>query len=397
MFAFPHILQLRDSKYNYFLQLLFLFLPPVASAHLGRGSSGNPANRDLYGPLEGHSVLHGCNRAAGEVWCGGECVMPDATDSSGALKCLPPGVTEFAPNFAWGAATASYQIEGAVAADGRGATIWDTFSHTPGKTRDGDTGDIADDHYHKWRQDIEIMQGLGLSHYRFSIAWSRILPQGGGEINEAGLVFYEKLVDDLVRAGIEPFVTLYHWDLPQALHDAGGWHSPDPARRQGTIDAFAHYAGVVFGRLAPRGVKHWLTFNEPYTFVRQGYSEGNHAPGRCSDRFRCAEGDSWTEPYVVAHEVLRAHARAVELFRSQFQPVWGGEIGITLNADWPEPADVVSSSISLAVNHVLIRARKMHLPPAGSFSRVAMALAGRGRWIRRRGAAISRGAAWVVC
>lgn len=316
----------------------------VVSTDAVGSDPSDPSNAVLYGPVEGASVLHGCDRAAGEVFCGGECVMPDVDADTGKLKCLPPGVREFLDrngDFAWGAATASYQIEGAVAEDGRGASIWDAFSHTPGKTRNGDTGDVADDHYHKWREDVQLMRGLGLTYYRLSIAWSRIVPDGSGEVNEAGVAFYESLVDALVRAGIKPFVTLYHWDMPQALHDAGGWHSPDPERRQATVDAFVRYAGIVFGRLAPRGVKHWLTFNEPYTFVRQGYSEGNHAPGRCSDRFRCAEGDSWREPYIVGHEVLRAHAHAVALFRARYEPLWGGEIGITLNADWAQPADPV--------------------------------------------------------
>src|SRR3712207_6682701 len=163
----------------------------------------------------------------------------------------------FPDGFVWGTATASYQIEGAVQEDGRGESIWDRFSHMPGKTANGDTGDVACDHYHRWRDDIQLMRELGLQAYRFSVAWPRILPDGHGQVNEAGLAFYDRLVDELLEAGIKPWVTLYHWDLPQALQDVGGW----PHRA--TADAFAEYTDVITRRLGDR-VKHWITLNEPW-------------------------------------------------------------------------------------------------------------------------------------
>ena len=184
------------------LLLLHVFLSCTSTAFSqssppARGS--DPADLSLYGPVQGQSVLNGCDRKAGEVWCGGTCVLPDAlahgdkADSIGSLACLPPGVVDVLgghDQFAWGAATAAYQIEGAVREGGRGQSIWDTFSHTPGKTRYGDTGDVADDHYHKWAEDVAIAKDLGLGFYRFSIAWSRVLPRGTGEVNEEGLPQY---------------------------------------------------------------------------------------------------------------------------------------------------------------------------------------------------------------
>src|SRR6476469_1952150 len=168
-----------------------------------------------------------------------------------------PAALGFPPDFLWGAATASYQIEGAVTEDGRGPSIWDTFSHTPGKTKNGDTGDVADDHYNRLQEDIALMRELGLDAYRFSVAWPRIIPAGTGAVNQAGLDFYDRLVDGLLAAGIQPFATLYHWDLPQALQDAGGWANRD------TAAAFADYADVVAQRLGDR-VRAWITLNEPW-------------------------------------------------------------------------------------------------------------------------------------
>ena len=155
--------------------------------------------------------------------------------SEGTLWTLLLDNSVFQPTSSGGAATASYQIEGAATEDGRGPSIWDTLSHTPGKIKNGDTGDVADDHYHRWREDIALMRELGLDAYRFSMAWPRILPNGRGAVNEAGLDFYDRLVDGLLSAGIQPFVTLYHWDLPQALQDAGGWANRDTARPSPTM------------------------------------------------------------------------------------------------------------------------------------------------------------------
>ena len=178
----------------------------------------------------------------------------------------------FPENFVWGAATAAYQVEGAVQEDGRGLSIWDTFSHTPGKTRNGDTGDIACDSYHRWAEDIALLKEMHLKAYRFSIAWPRIFPQGTGPVNPAGLAWYDLLVDALLAAGIEPYVTLYHWDLPQALQDKGGWLNDDTAK------AFAGYAAAVAAHFKGR-VRYYFTLNEPQCSVGLGYSSGVHAPG----------------------------------------------------------------------------------------------------------------------
>src|SRR4051812_31417380 len=177
-----------------------------------------------------------------------------------------------APDFRWGAATSAYQIEGAVSADGRTDSIWDTFCRVPGAIDNGDTGDVACDHYHRWPEDIALMNRLGLDSYRLSVAWPRVLPGGTGAVNAAGLDFYDRLVDALLAAGIRPYVTLYHWALPQALQDGGGW----PARE--TAYALADFAGVVAGRLGDR-VTDWFTLNEPLCSAWIGHLEGRMAPG----------------------------------------------------------------------------------------------------------------------
>ncbi|SEN14954.1 GH1 family beta-glucosidase [Nonomuraea pusilla] len=179
----------------------------------------------------------------------------------------------FPENFVWGAATASYQIEGAVKEDGRGQSIWDTFSHTAGKVAGGDTGDVACDHYHRYHDDVRLMRELELGAYRFSISWPRVQPDGSGPVNPRGLAFYDRLVDELLAAGITPYVTLYHWDLPQALEDAGGWAERDTAYR------FAEYAEAVHAALGDR-VRDWATLNEPWVAAYLGYGSGVHAPGR---------------------------------------------------------------------------------------------------------------------
>lgn len=183
-----------------------------------------------------------------------------------------PDTTAFPEDFVWGAATSAYQIEGAVAEDGRLPSIWDTFAHTPGTIDNGDTGDLACDHYHRWPEDVALMGDLGLNAYRFSIAWPRIVPTGSGAVNAKGLAFYDRLVDKLLDAGIRPFATLYHWDLPQTLQDDGGWTVRDTAER------FAEYAGVVAGRLGDR-ITDWTTLNEPLCSAWIGHLEGRMAPG----------------------------------------------------------------------------------------------------------------------
>jgi len=180
--------------------------------------------------------------------------------------------TSFPDGFLWGASTAAYQIEGAVTEDGRGPSIWDTFSHLPGKILSGDNGDIACDHYHRWPQDVALMSELGIGAYRLSTAWPRILPEGRGRPNEKGLEFYDRLIDAIMAADIEPWICLYHWDLPQALEDRGGWQNRDVA------SWFADYAHLTVRRLGDR-VKHWATFNEPNAASIKGYCDGDHAPG----------------------------------------------------------------------------------------------------------------------
>lgn len=221
------------------------------------------------------------------------------------------GDRAFPEGFLWGAATAAYQIEGAVREDGRGESIWDRFSHTPGKTVNGDTGDVASDHYHRWPADIRLMQELGLDAYRFSIAWPRILPNGRGQVNTAGLDFYDRLVDGLLAVGIEPWATLYHWDLPQALQDGGGW----PHRS--TADAFAEYTDAITRRLGDR-VKRWITINEPWVVAILGDLWGIHAPG----------ATSLPKALATAHHLLLAHGHAVEVIRSNVRE---SKVGITLN------------------------------------------------------------------
>lgn len=218
---------------------------------------------------------------------------------------LPPG-------FRFGAATAAYQIEGAHDEDGRGPSIWDVFSHTPGRTLGGATGDTACDHYHRHREDVALLRGLGVDTYRFSISWPRLLPQGTGAINPKGLDFYDRLIDDLLAAGIAPAVTLYHWDLPQALEDRGGW------RTRRTAEAFAEYANVAADRYGDR-VERWITLNEPFCSAFVGYAEGRHAPGAREGRGALA----------AAHHLLVAHGLAVRELRA----AGAREVGITLNLD----------------------------------------------------------------
>ncbi|GLV55083.1 beta-glucosidase [Dictyobacter sp. S3.2.2.5] len=215
-------------------------------------------------------------------------------------------------DFVFGAATASYQIEGATHEDGRGTSIWDTFAATPGKVFGGHTGDVADDHYHRMPQDVDLMSQLGLDAYRFSIAWPRILPQGRGDVNQSGLDFYDRLVDALLAKGITPFATLYHWDMPQTLEDAGGWTNRE------TAYAFADYAEIVARRLGDR-VAGWITLNEPWCSAYLGYGIGVHAPGV---RNRQAAIDS-------AHHLLLAHGLAVPRIRAAVAP--DKQVGITLN------------------------------------------------------------------
>jgi beta-glucosidase len=218
----------------------------------------------------------------------------------------------FPEGFMWGAATAAYQIEGAATADGRGPSIWDTFSHTPGKVDRGDTGDVAADHYHHFRDDIALMAELGLPAYRFSVSWPRVQPGGRGPVNAAGLDYYERLVDELVGRGITPVLTLYHWDLPQELEDAGGWGERDTAAR------FAEFASLVAGRLGDR-VPMWTTLNEPWCSAFLGYASGVHAPGHTDAGLSLR----------AAHHLLLAHGLGAKALRAALPA--DAQLSITLN------------------------------------------------------------------
>ncbi|GAB3449417.1 GH1 family beta-glucosidase [Streptomonospora sediminis] len=229
---------------------------------------------------------------------------------------------ELPADFLFGAATASYQIEGAVHEGGRGPSIWDTYSHTPGKVDRGETGDIACDHYHRYREDVALLKELGVDAYRFSVAWPRIQPTGSGPANAEGLAFYDRLVDELLSAGIEPVATLYHWDLPQALEDKGGW------RVRATAERFGEYARILADRLGDR-VTRWITLNEPFCASFIGHAIGRHAPGTF-------EG---TPALATAHNLLLAHGLATrELRASAAENGRGAEVGITLNLDRLVPA-----------------------------------------------------------
>ncbi|MEV4726637.1 GH1 family beta-glucosidase [Micromonospora humida] len=220
----------------------------------------------------------------------------------------------FPAGFRWGVSTSAYQIEGGATADGRGPSIWDTFAHTPGRIIDGSTGDVACDHYHRHREDVALLAGLGVSAYRFSIAWPRVRPGGTGPVNAAGLDFYDRLVDDLLAAGIDPVATLFHWDLPQPLQDAGGWLNRDTAAH------FAEYADVTAARLGDR-VKLWITLNEPFIHLSLGHGTGEHAPGQTLlfDSFPAAHHQLLGHGLAVT--ALRAHSTAPVAIANNYSPV----------------------------------------------------------------------------
>lgn len=243
----------------------------------------------------------------------------------------------FPPGFAWGVATSAYQVEGAVADGGRGPSIWDTFSHQPGNVRNGDTGDVACDHYHLWADDVELMASLGVRAYRFSVSWPRVLPDGVGSVSSAGLDFYDRLVDALLARGIRPLLTLYHWDLPQALENRGGWRHPDMP------SWFADYAAVVADRLADR-VGDWITINEPQVFAFTGHADGRHAPGI----------RDWRRGLQAADGALRGHAAAVERLRAASP---GIRIGAVVDVNLVEAAPPEEDHRAAAGTHAAIRQR----------------------------------------
>jgi beta-glucosidase len=220
---------------------------------------------------------------------------------------------QFPDSFRWGTATASYQIEGAADEDGRGKSIWDTFCATPGKVKNNDSGAVACDHYHRYPEDVELLRSMGVNSYRFSIAWPRILPQGRGQVNQAGLDFYDRLVDKILAAGIEPYATLYHWDLPQTLQDeVGGWNSRE------TVQAYVDYTNIISQRLGDR-VKNWITHNEPWCTAFLSNEIGEHAPGYHDPKI------AWQ----VSHHLLLSHGLVVPILRENSGPE--AKVGITLN------------------------------------------------------------------
>ena len=249
---------------------------------------------------------------------------------------------EFPGEFLWGAATASYQIEGAWNADGKGESIWDRFSRTPGKVTNGDTGDVACDHYHRYQEDVALMRRLGLKAYRFSTSWSRVLPNGRGPVNPRGLDFYDRLVDALLAANIQPFVTLYHWDLPQALQDEGGWENRNVAH------AFADYSVLMVKRLGDR-VKYWTTFNEPAVVAFEGNLTGRHAPGLQDPKIA----------YQVTHNLMVAHGLATQAIRAANPNV---DIGIVLNFWMQDPASDSPEDVA-AANLAFERGQTLFLDP----------------------------------
>lgn len=228
-------------------------------------------------------------------------------------------ISEFPADFCWGAATSSYQIEGAVDEDGRTPSIWDTFAGTPGRVDKGDTGAVAVDHYHRYREDVGLMADLGLNAYRFSVAWPRVQPDGIGEGNAPGIAFYDRLVDELLAKGITPWTTLYHWDLPEALEQAGGWPARDTAER------FADYTSIIAAALGDR-VKHWITLNEPWCAAFLGYASGIHAPGRTDP----------ADAVAASHHLMLGHGLAVQRLR---EIVPDAQVGVTVNLYPVTPLD----------------------------------------------------------
>ncbi len=270
---------------------------------------------------------------------------PAQTASATAGRPFPEG-------FLWGSATASYQVEGAVKEDGRGVSIWDTFSHTPGKTHSGDTGDVADDDYHRYKEDVAIMKELGLKTCRFSIAWPRIFPNGTGTPNPQGLDHYQKFVDELHANGIEPYCTLYHWDLPQALQDKGGWQN------RATSEAFAAYAGYVAGKLSDR-VNHFMTTNEIETFTDLGYGTGIHAPG-----VKLGPTQAF---YQVCHNAVLGHGLAVQAIRAAAKS--GTRVGLAENITAVVPAIAAEEHIAAARTALLEEnARYMSVIATGKYT-----------------------------
>ena len=252
----------------------------------------------------------------------------DATAGAEDVRAL---AARFPSGFLFGVASSAYQIEGAVAEDGRGPSIWDRFTHEPGRTANGDNGDVACDHYHRLEEDLDLMRELGVDAYRFSTSWSRVLPEGTGRVNEAGLAFYERLVDGLLGRGIQPVLTLYHWDLPQALQDRGGWTN------EAAAEWFADYAGLLAARLGDR-VRTWVTLNEPQVFAFTGHARGRHAPGIAD----------WPTGLRASQVALAAHAAGTSRIRAAAPQAL---IGIALDLNHVAPASGSEADADAALRH----------------------------------------------
>ncbi|KAF3450135.1 hypothetical protein FNV43_RR06215 [Rhamnella rubrinervis] len=248
---------------------------------------------------------------------------------------VPFNRSSFPHGFIFGAGSAAYQSEGAARQHGRGPSIWDTFTRRhPEKIFDGSNGDVADDLYHRYKGDIKLMKKIGLDSFRFSISWSRVLPTGKfkGGVNQEGVQYYKNFINELLSNGLIPFVTLFHWDLPQALEDEYGGFRSDKI-----VEDYGEYVDFVFKTFGDK-VKYWTTLNEPYSYSTSGYSSGTFAPGRCSKYAgNCTEGNSATEPYLVAHHLLLSHAAAVKIYKQKYQASQKGQIGITLVTHWFQP------------------------------------------------------------
>ncbi|GAA4920790.1 beta-glucosidase [Stackebrandtia albiflava] len=249
------------------------------------------------------------------------------------MTTMPP----FPDDFAWGVATSAFQIEGAVDTDGRGPSIWDGFSHTPGRIRGDDVADTACDHYHRYREDVDLLRRLGVDVYRFSLSWSRVVPDGLGHVNGAGLDFYDRLVDALLDAGITPMPTLFHWDLPQELEDHGGW------LRRDTAEHFARYTGVVAERLGDR-VRDWITLNEPFEHMALGHALGVHAPGHTMGLAALPVAHHQLLAHGLATRVLREHSAARVLLTNSYSPA---------HAASDDPADHAAAAAYHALHHGL--------------------------------------------
>ncbi|CAH2058008.1 unnamed protein product [Thlaspi arvense] len=267
----------------------------------------------------------------------------------------------FPPNFSFGVGSSAYQYEGAFAEGGRTQSTWDNFTHAYPERTNMDNGDIAVDFYHRYKDDIKLIKEMNMDTFRFSISWSRILPSGkvSDGVNSEGIQFYKNLIDELINNGIKPFVTIYHWDIPQVLEDEyGGFLSPR------IIDEFRNFAKLCFQEFGDK-VDMWITFNEPYIYSVAGYDKGTKAMGRCSKWVNslCVAGDSSTEPYLVSHHLLLAHAAAVEEFRNCDKISQDGKIGMVLSPVWAEPYDVASHADKEAVARSLASYVGWHLDP----------------------------------